>query len=244
MSADRMIEFTRDNLEIYLKAAAKEYRKLVNKEIPAELILVGGASVLINYGFRDMTTDIDALIKAASCMKDVINTVGDRYGLPNGWLNADFQNTSSYTPKLFQYSDYYKTYSNIVTIRTVSAEYLVAMKLRSGRQYKNDLSDILGILAEHEKWNDPLTMIRIRNAYNNLYGDWEMLSERSRHFTENAMQSGHFEDLYEETIADEQKNNDLLINFEQTYPGTANISNVNEIISELRKRTGKNSEIN
>ena len=244
MSADRMIEFTRDNLEIYLKAAAKEYRKLVNKEIPAELILVGGASVLINYGFRDMTTDIDALIKAASCMKDVINTVGDRYGLPNGWLNADFQNTSSYTPKLFQYSDYYKTYSNIVTIRTVSAEYLVAMKLRSGRQYKNDLSDILGILAEHEKWNDPLTMIRIRNAYNNLYGDWEMLSERSRHFIENAMQSGHFEDLYEETIADEQKNNDLLINFEQTYPGTANISNVNEIISELRKRTGKNSEIN
>ena len=118
------------------------------------------------------------------------------------------------------------------------------MKLRAGRHYKNDLSDILGILAEHEKRNDPLTMIRIRKAYNNLYGDWEMLSESSRHFIENAMQSGHFEDLYEETIADEQKNNDLLINFEQTYPGTANISNVNEIISELRKRTGKNSEIN
>ena len=238
MSADRMIEFTRDNLDIYLKAAAKEYRKLAGKEVPAELILVGGASVLINYGFRDMTTDIDALIRAASCMKDVINTVGDRYGLPNGWLNADFQNTSSYTPKLFQFSDYYKTYSNIVTIRTVSAEYLVAMKLRSGRQYKNDLSDILGILAEHEKRRDPLTMIRIRNAFNDLYGDWEMLPESSRLFIENAMNSGHFEELYEETITEEQNNNDLLTNFEQAYPGTANISNVNEIISELRKRTG------
>ena len=54
MSADRMIEFTRDNLDIYLKAAAKEYRKLAGKEVPAELILVGGASVLINYGFRDI----------------------------------------------------------------------------------------------------------------------------------------------------------------------------------------------
>ena len=47
MSADRMIEFTRDNLDIYLKAAAKEYRKLAGKEVPAELILVGGASVFL-----------------------------------------------------------------------------------------------------------------------------------------------------------------------------------------------------
>ena len=39
-------------------------------------------------------------------------------------------------------------------------------------------------------------------------------------------------------ITKEQKNNDFLTNFEQAYPGTANISNVNEIISELRKRTG------
>ena len=236
MCAEQMIEFTRDNLDFYLKAAAKEYRKLAGKDVPAELILVGGASVLINYGFRDMTTDIDALILAASCMKDAVNTVGDRYGLPNGWLNADFQNTSSYTPKLFQYSEYYKTYSNIVTIRTVSGEYLIAMKLRSGRQYKNDLSDILGILAEHEKRNDPLTMNRIKNAYNDLYGDWDTLPDGSRVFIENVMRSGNFEKLYEETVSDEKKNNDLLTRFEQSYPGTANISNVNEIISELRKK--------
>lgn len=55
------------------------------------MILIGGASVLLNYGFRNMTTDIDAMIQAASGMKDVINTVGDRFGLPKGWLNTDFQ---------------------------------------------------------------------------------------------------------------------------------------------------------
>ena len=66
MCAERMIEFTRDNLDYYLKAAAKEYRRLAGKNVPAELILVGGASVLINYGFRDMTTDIDALIFAST----------------------------------------------------------------------------------------------------------------------------------------------------------------------------------
>ena len=67
-----------------------------------------------------MTTDIDALITAASSMKEAINSVGDRFGLPNGWLNADFQNTSSYSPKLVQFSEYYKTYSKDVENDTKS----------------------------------------------------------------------------------------------------------------------------
>ena len=37
--------FTLDNLDSCLKELAKEFRK----------ILIGGASVLINYGFREMT---------------------------------------------------------------------------------------------------------------------------------------------------------------------------------------------
>ena len=139
--------------------------------MPAELILIGGASVLINYGFRNMTTDIDALIRAASSMKDAINRVGARFGLPTGWLNADFENTDSYTPKLDEFSVYYRTYSNVLKIRTVAAEYLIAMKLRSGRQYKSDLSDVLGILAEHEKRGTPITMEQIRKAVTDLYGD-------------------------------------------------------------------------
>ena len=35
-------------------------------------------------------------------------------------------------------------------IRTVRSEYLVAMKLVSGRQYKKDLSDIAGIVYEQQ----------------------------------------------------------------------------------------------
>ena len=132
--------------------------------MPAEIILIGGASVLVNYEFRDMTTDIDALIQAASVMKDVINLVGDRYHLPNGWLNQDFIRTESYSPELVRFSEYYRTYSNVLTVRTVAAEYLIAMKLRSGRQYKSDLSDVLGILAEHEKNGNPITLERIRKG--------------------------------------------------------------------------------
>lgn len=79
-------------------------------------------------------------------MKDAINAVGDRMGLPNGWLNADFRQTASYSPKLAEVSVYYRTFSNVVRVRTVSAEYLIAMKLRAGRRYKNDLSDVIGVV--------------------------------------------------------------------------------------------------
>ena len=151
MSSEKRVEFTKENIDTYLKEVAKEYRRRSGKSTPAELVLIGGASVLINYGFRNMTTDIDALILASSAMNDAINIVRDRYGLQNGWLNADFTKTDSYSTDLYRFSVYYKTYSNIVTIRTISSEYLIAMKLRSGRQYKSDLSDVLGILAEHEK---------------------------------------------------------------------------------------------
>ncbi len=75
--------------------------------MPAEIILIGGASVVINYGFREMTYDVDAIINAASTMKDAISAVEDRFGLPNGWLlNTDFMMTSSYTPKITQFSTY------------------------------------------------------------------------------------------------------------------------------------------
>ena len=151
MSSDAMNYFTKENLDTYLRELAKEYRKRNGRAMPAEIVLIGGAAILVNYDFREMTTDVDAVIHAASTMKDAINYVGDKFGLPNEWLNADFMRTASYTPKLNQYSSYYKTFSNVLAIRTVTAEYLIAMKLRSVRKYKHDLSDVLGILAEHEK---------------------------------------------------------------------------------------------
>ena len=204
-------------------------------------ILIGGASVLINYGFRNMTTDIDALIQAASAMKEAINHIGDRYGLPNGWLNADFTNTDSYSVKLSQFSVYYKTYANIVTIRTVAAEYLIAMKLRSGRQYKSDLSDILGVLAEHEKRGMPISMDQIRKAVTDLYGGWESLPETSQSFIENVMEDGRFEELYEQTARGEKEVGALLVQFEQNYPNVVTGKNVNEIAGNLQKKTDRAS---
>lgn len=106
--------FTKEKLDYYLKELAKEFRKRNGKNTSAEIVLVGGAAILANYGFREMTYDIDAVITASSAMKEAVYAVGDRLGLPNDWLNADFKNTSSYSPKLSQYSKYYRTCSNVL----------------------------------------------------------------------------------------------------------------------------------
>ena len=234
MSSEQAFAFTKENLDTYLKALAKEYRRLNKKAVPAELILIGGASVLINYGFRNMTTDVDAIIQASSSIKDAINYTGDKFGLPNGWLNSDFILTDSYSPKLAEFSRYYRSFSNIVTVRTVDAEYLIAMKLRSGRQYKNDLSDILGILSEHEKTGKPITIKRIQKAVCDLYGDWSVLSESARDFIEDVMQDGRYDLLYSQVMDGEQRAKKALIIFEQQYPNTVTETNVGEILQRLQ----------
>ena len=120
MSSDNEKVFTKENLDLYLRELAKEFRRLNGKNMPAEIILIGGAAIVANYRFRDMTADIDAVIRASSAMKDAINRVGDKYGLPNDWLNGDFMQTRSYSPRLDGFSEYYKTFSNIVTVRTIT----------------------------------------------------------------------------------------------------------------------------
>ncbi|MDR1069091.1 MAG: hypothetical protein LBL36_07610, partial [Clostridiales Family XIII bacterium] len=188
--------FTKENLNTYLKELAKEFRKLNGTAMPAEIILVGGAAILASYGFREMTYDIDAVMMASSVMKEAINRVGDRLGLPNGWLNADFRNTRSYSDKLRGVSVYYKKFSNILEVRTVDAEYLIAMKLMSGRKYKNDLSDIAGILWEHRKSGNPITREAVEKAVVTLYGGWAHIPADSRKLLDALFKSGDYETLY------------------------------------------------
>ena len=94
MSFDE-VAFNKEDMDMYLRELAKVFRKLNGKTMPAEIILIGGASVLINYGFRNSTYDIDAIIMSSSAMKQAINQVGDKFNLKNGWMNTDLMKTKS-----------------------------------------------------------------------------------------------------------------------------------------------------
>lgn len=231
--------FTKDNLDGYLRELAKEYRKRQGKSMPAEIILIGGASILINYGFREMTYDMDAIIQSSDVMKEAIHSVGDRLGLPVGWLNTDFIYTDSYTPRLTEYSKYYKTFSNVLQVRTVSAEYLVAMKLMAGRQYKNDLSDIVGILIEQEERGDSFTFDRIKKAIINLYDSYDRIPENSRVFMESVFGKKDLRGFYQQCRELELENRDVLIEFQDDYPGVLKEDNLADILKAAKNKKEK-----
>ncbi len=225
--------FTKEKLELYLRELAKEYRKL-SRGVHAEMILIGGASVLINYGFRESTTDVDAIYMASAVMKEARNAVGDRLGLPYDWLNSDFMRTSSYTPRLVQYSTYYKTYAHVLDVRTVRAEYLIAMKLVSGRKYKKDISDIVGILIEQEKAGSPLTFEMIDTAVVNLHNDWSKVDPYAKEVLMASLKSSDLESLYIQQSEDETEIRNILLDAETNDPGFIKKAGINEIISKAR----------
>lgn len=240
MSANK--EISKQNLDNLLFQVAKEYKKLNGKKMPAEIVLIGGAAIITNYGFRDSTTDVDALIEATHSMKDAINIVGDRNSLPNGWLNADFVMTNSYTPKISQYSEYYKSFAYVLNVRVVTREYLVAMKLMSVRQYKNDISDIVGILGEEKDNGTPITIEEMENAVNNLYGDWSKLPQYSRDLIEKLIENDKFDGLYQKYKNEETAVKNSLLEFEEKYPKVMNSDNVSDIVAQLNKKRKSKSK--
>lgn len=240
--------FTTDELFDNLKALAKRFRKLNGKQTPAELYLVGGASIMLNYSFRDMTYDIDAIIRASSAMKDAIRDVSNEKNLPIDWLNTDFKNTESYSPNLIKYANYRCELSNVLRIYTISAEYLVAMKLMAGRSYKHDLSDVVGIVSEHNSVSENnkkqmLTLDTVKKAVIDLYRDWNKLPKQSRDFIEIVFQQTDLESFRKKQQEQEKKAFILLKEFEQQYPNRLKKSNVQSVIENLKKRSYNNQSV-
>ena len=162
---------TRENAFEIIKQFAKEYRKELGK-VPGEIIIVGGGSIMLNYRFRDATQDFDVILKTVSGVDDVIKKFADAYGLPRDWMNSDFVKTSSYSSVLYEISKHFCTLNNgSLEIRTVSGVYLIAMKLRTHRDYRNDISDAIGVMISEMEIGNVITFEDIQNAYTKLYND-------------------------------------------------------------------------
>ncbi len=237
MSTDNHEVFTKVNLDLYFRELSKEYKRLGGRKLPVEIILIGGAAIIESYRFREMTTDIDAVLPSVSIMKDAINHVGDRFGLPNGWLNANFIHTESYSRRIGEFSKPYRTFNQVLNVRIVTAEYLIAMKLRSGRKYKNDLSDVVGILAEHEQNGNPIGYEQIDTAVKNLYGGWEAFSQDAISFLQDVLKDNRYLTIYDSIRQSEMQAKEILLDFQQAYPGVMKEDNVDSIL-ENKAKTG------
>lgn len=229
--------FTKENIDSLLSQLAKIFKKLNGTRTPAEIVLVGGAAIVTQYGFRASTTDIDAIIVASSVMKDAINLVGDRNGLPNGWINQDFIKTKSYSAKIQEYSKHYRTFSNILEVRILPSEYNVAMKLASLREYKYDMSDVVGIIQ-----SEGISREKIDKAITDLYGGMTKLQhhKEATKLLDSIYASSDLKTLYDSTRTVESDNKSILKDMEDKYPGVLNEKNINDVIEAARKRLSNN----
>ena len=78
MLSDDSKAFTKDNINLFFRDLSKEYKRLGGKNTPVEIILIGGAAIIESYGFREMTTDIDAVLPDVSSLKHSINGPPER----------------------------------------------------------------------------------------------------------------------------------------------------------------------
>jgi hypothetical protein len=77
-------KFTKETL-LQLLGALNE--QLKRKDITAEICIVGGAAMIIAFGSRESTEDIDALLLKPSSVREAIRQVAENKGLPENWLN-------------------------------------------------------------------------------------------------------------------------------------------------------------
>ena len=225
-------------LDNYFNELAKIYKKKAHGYI-FEFILVGGASILVNYDFRDVTNDIDAYYLPSADIKDAIKIVSEKFNIDSKWINNDFKKTKSYSNKLSEFSTFYKSYKEIISVRTIKDEYLIAMKLMSGRIYKNDISDIIGIIISNKNNGKNVTYDMIDKAIKNLYGNWDGVDKDIIKILDDILSTNNLEELYNKTISEEQNSRQSLIEFDEKYNNAINEANVKEILKLLKKKQEK-----
>ena len=229
--------FTKDNIDNLLFQLAKEYKRINRKNTPAEIVIIGGAAIVSKYGFRQSTTDIDSLIFASSSLNDAINIVGDRNGLPVGWINDDFRKTSSYTEKIRQYSKFYKTFANILEVRMLPPEYDVAMKLASLRPYKYDMSDVVGIIKSSN-----ITKEQIVKAVIDFYDSFDSLShpDEAVKLLDSIFAADDLEGLYASTRNSELDNRVILKDIDDTHPQLIKEGNLSSVLEAAKRKRDNN----
>ena len=110
------------------------------------------------------------------------------------------------------------------------------MKLRAFRQYKHDISDIVGILREHIRMGDPMTYERIDKAVHDLYDGWDNMPEDAQGMIQNMLSDEDVDALYEMYTQEEAAAKETLLTFNDKYPDVLKQDNLDDILSHLKAK--------
>ncbi len=138
--AVRMKRLTRSDSLAALNALSEELGTQSGRH---EVLIAGGAAMVLLYGARDSTKDVDAVF-SSSAVRDAASRVATRMSLPLDWLNDGVKgylhgrslgNAVLDTPSL--------------SVKTLAVEQLLAMKLSAWRD-DVDISDAVLLLSKLE----------------------------------------------------------------------------------------------
>jgi hypothetical protein len=125
----------------YLEELSVEMEK---KNLKGEILLFGGAAMVLAFNTRSSTKDVDAIFRPKKEIYAISKEIADRYQLPEGWLNDSvkgFVTSDSFQQNLFI------RYKNL-SVYTPEPQYLLAMKCMSMRigAESSDIDDIKTLL--------------------------------------------------------------------------------------------------
>jgi hypothetical protein len=129
---------TKEQMLKYLRQLSGELDAL---GLHGEILLTGGAAMCLVHGARDMTKDIDALYEPKKIINRLAAKIANLEGLPDGWLN---DGVKGFVGSNAPVDDFIAMKG--LKIQTVSAEYLLAMKMMSARYGEKDYEDMLFLM--------------------------------------------------------------------------------------------------
>ncbi|MBO4667824.1 MAG: hypothetical protein J5666_06865 [Bacilli bacterium] len=162
---------SKDNLDIVFQTFSNTIKQINNNK-KVSLYIVGGGAIVASFEYRLSTMDIDAMFATDDEIIKAIKMTAQELQLPNDWLNQDFINTPSFSPKLSEVSTLLKSYNDNLTIYTLPSKYLIAMKLKSSRPTGGDIDDIINMIYELRYKGVEIMYEDIIAAYKTLYDDF------------------------------------------------------------------------
>jgi hypothetical protein len=138
-------KLTRDRIIAALNLLGKFAQE---EQVTLELCVYGGSAMMLAYGSRDVTKDVDAIVKPAEVAVRLARKVADQLGLDESWLNNDVRMYVSEFESLapIKVEELEEAAQGSLKITRPSAAYLLAMKCLACRPpfpgYPGDLEDI------------------------------------------------------------------------------------------------------
>ncbi len=118
--------------------------QLESKGIAARLLVIGGAAMVLNFGAREMTDNVDVDVYLAEAVLQAAAVIGERRGLGPTWLNDA---AKIYIP-MFKQPDWQPVRKvGTLELFTADARAMLAMKMRASRG-RRDEPDIALLLKE------------------------------------------------------------------------------------------------